>query len=73
VVRDVQRGLEQLFGPYATWKLPHQSKVAEKIAGLTGHETVIIMLPTGAGKSALFVLPALWKASGTNIIFGVDG
>jgi len=59
VVRDVQHGLEQLFEPHATWNLPHQSEVVEKIAGLTEHESLIIMLPTGAGKSALFMLLAL--------------
>jgi superfamily II DNA or RNA helicase len=67
-VQDMQRGLEQLVGPQAVWKIPEQGQAMEAIMDLTKGQTLIVVLPTGAGKSILFMLPTLLDDAGTNIV-----
>ena len=67
-VQDLQRGLEQLLGPQATWKIPEQGEAMEAIMNLTQQQQLMVVLPTGAGKSVLFMLPALLEEMGTNIV-----
>jgi superfamily II DNA helicase RecQ len=66
--QDIQRGLEQLVGPQAVWKIPEQGQAMEAIMNLTKGQTLMVVLPTGAGKSFLFMLPALLDDAGTNIV-----
>jgi superfamily II DNA helicase RecQ len=66
--RDIQHGLEQLLGPQARWKIPEQGEAMEAIMNLTKQQTLLVVLPTGAGKSILFMLPALLDDTGTNIV-----
>jgi len=40
----------------------------EQIMGLSGRESLIVVLPTGGGKSVLFILPGLIKEAGISIV-----
>ena len=65
--RDIQLGLERLLGSQARWKLPEQGDAMEAIMSLRDQQSLIVVLPTGSGKSILFLLPSLLE-NGTNIV-----
>ena len=68
VLEDIPRGLERLVGRLATWRMPEQGEAMEKIMAMQGEESLTVVLPTGAGKSVLFMLPALVEAWGTTVV-----
>lgn len=62
-------GLRRLLGEGATWRSDKQGEAARTILGPEGRdESVIMVLPTGAGKSVLFMLPAVMRDTGTSIV-----
>jgi superfamily II DNA helicase RecQ len=65
---DVEKGLRRLVGAHAVWKTEEQREAMEKIIRMGRRDTLIVVLPTGGGKSVLFMLPALLAAGGTSIV-----
>ena len=65
---EIQDGLQQLIGLNAAWKTKEQGEAMEQIMSLSGRESLIVVLPTGGGKSVLFMLPGLIKGAGTSIV-----
>ena len=68
MVSQIERGLRRLIGEHARWKTEEQGEAMEKVMSMTRRETLIVVLPTGGGKSVLFMLPALIESSGTSIV-----
>lgn len=61
-------GLRQLFGPEGTWRSEKQRASMDVIMGLRAGESMISILPTGAGKSVLFMVPAVLREGGISIV-----
>lgn len=66
--RRMVDGLRMLMGPTSTWRPGKQRECMEKILALQGEESAICVLPTGAGKSLLFMVPAIMRGGGTNVV-----
>ncbi len=66
--RELQDGLCRLLGPGATWRSVKQAECMRVIMGLADGQAAINVLPTGAGKSILFMLPAMLRDDGTSIV-----
>ncbi|KAK7582804.1 hypothetical protein V3481_012103 [Fusarium oxysporum f. sp. vasinfectum] len=65
---DMTEGLRALLGPKATWRSEKQAESMRAIMSLKTDQTAINVLPTGAGKSILFMLPAVMQLTGTSIV-----
>ncbi|SLM37315.1 Zinc finger, C2H2 [Lasallia pustulata] len=68
---ELQKGLERLLGNGASWRTVEQEQAMRKIVAKEAQEsqdTLIVVLPTGGGKSVLFMLPSLIGTSGTSIV-----
>ncbi len=65
---DMAAGLRKLLGPEATWRSDKQAECMRVIMGLSDGQSAINVLPTGAGKSILFMLPAVMPDGGTSIV-----
>lgn len=61
-------GLRSLLGVDVEWQSEKQAESMRTIMRLREGETAIIVLPTGAGKSILFMLPAILRDGGTSIV-----
>lgn len=61
-------GLRKLLGPNATWRSPKQEESMKTNMELLDGQSAINVLPTGAGKSILFMLPAVLADGGTSIV-----
>lgn len=61
-------GLRLLMGPASTWRPGKQRECMEKILALDGDQSAICVLPTGAGKSLLFMVLAIMRGGGTNVV-----
>ncbi|KAK7947162.1 uncharacterized protein PG986_011483 [Apiospora aurea] len=51
--------LKTLLGNGARWRSAEQEDAARRVLALKGNAVLIVVLPTGAGKSVLFLLPAV--------------
>jgi superfamily II DNA helicase RecQ len=67
-MEEISSGLKQLLGRTATWRIPEQGEAMAKVMMMQGNETLTVVLPTGAGKSVLFMLPALVEEWGTTVV-----
>ncbi|KAF3769392.1 P-loop containing nucleoside triphosphate hydrolase protein [Cryphonectria parasitica EP155] len=65
---EITAGLRTLLGPEAAWKFSEQAESMRTIMQLGPDGTAICVLPTGAGKSLLFMVPAVLADSGTSIV-----
>lgn len=65
---ELLSGLRTLLGPEANWKSSEQAECCRTILQLQGEQTAICILPTGAGKSLLFFVPAILGSGGINIV-----
>ena len=65
---EITCGLQALFGPSAAWRTVKQEECMRTILGLGRGQSAICVLPTGAGKSILFMLPAMLPRTGTSIV-----
>lgn len=65
---EVEITLPLLLGQGAQWRLPEQEQAIKRIVTMQDGETLITVLPTGACKSILFMLPALMRTTGTSIV-----
>jgi RAD3-like DEAD/DEAH box helicase len=67
---DVDAGLRRLFGPAAEWRSERQREIMVRIMGLQDNgyrsELLIVVLPTGGGKSVFFMLPAALDEDGAD-------
>ncbi|KAI3317262.1 hypothetical protein HD806DRAFT_492673 [Xylariaceae sp. AK1471] len=61
-------GLRKLLGPNARWKLPEQRESVVKVMAMGDGQVLIVVLPTGSGKSILFMLPAVAETAGTTVV-----
>lgn len=52
-------GLRRLLGSTASWKLLEQREYMQAILRSKGNEVSICVLPRGAGRSMLIILPAM--------------
>ncbi|ENH63564.1 hypothetical protein FOC1_g10000041, partial [Fusarium oxysporum f. sp. cubense race 1] len=52
----------------ATWRSDKQAECIQSIMALKADQTAINMLPTRAGKSILFMLPAIMQDTGISIV-----
>ncbi|KAH6661461.1 hypothetical protein F5X68DRAFT_178705 [Plectosphaerella plurivora] len=64
----LQTGLEVLLGAGAGWRSKKQGEAMRTIMGLRGDSSAIVVLPTGAGKSVLFMLPSVLRKGGSSIV-----
>jgi superfamily II DNA helicase RecQ len=66
---DIDAGLEKMFGTGARWKTAQQREGMEMIMALQddrlGSKLLILVLPTGGGKSVFFMLPSLVEDKGS--------
>jgi superfamily II DNA helicase RecQ len=60
----VNAGLRALLGANAGWRSAEQEEAMKRIMTLRGGSVLIVVLPTGGGKSILFMLPALPSTNG---------
>ena len=65
---EIVVGLRQLLGPTSRWRSIKQMESMKAIIALKDGETAISVLPTGAGKSILFMLPAVMRYTGTSVV-----
>ncbi|EXK25262.1 hypothetical protein FOMG_18058 [Fusarium oxysporum f. sp. melonis 26406] len=65
---EMTDGLRKLLGPKATWRSDKQAESMQSIMALKADQTAINVLPTGAGKSILFMLPAVMGDIGISIV-----
>lgn len=65
---DVMAGLKRLFGPDAMWQAPVQLEAFCTICDLRNDEAAICVLPTGLGKSVLYMLFAAIESPGTTVV-----
>ncbi|KAL9565571.1 hypothetical protein ACKAV7_009753, partial [Fusarium commune] len=65
---EIRDRLRKLLRPKATWRSDKQAESMRSIMTLKADQTAINMLPTGAGKSILFMLPAVMQDTGTSIM-----
>ncbi|KAF4421770.1 recQ family helicase [Fusarium austroafricanum] len=65
---EMTDGLQRLLGPNATWRSDKQAESMRSIMALKADQAAINVLPTGAGKSILFMLPAVMQDTGTSIV-----
>jgi len=56
-----------MLGPSASWKTDEQRRGMESIISVQAGQMLIVVLPTGGGKSIFFMLPSLLEW-GTNIV-----
>ncbi|KID81227.1 recQ family helicase [Metarhizium guizhouense ARSEF 977] len=68
VEEDMVNGLRRLYGPASTWKSVVQRECMQAILRMEGEKSMIGVLPTGAGKSVLFMVPSIMDYGGTNIV-----
>ncbi len=68
VEKRIVHGLRRLMGPTSTWKSTKQMECMRMIASLRGDRCGICVLPTGAGKSLLFMIPAVMDEGGTSVV-----
>ncbi|KJZ69995.1 hypothetical protein HIM_10606 [Hirsutella minnesotensis 3608] len=68
VERETMTGLRKLLGPEATWRSSKQEESMRTNMQLRNGQSSINVLPTGAGKSILFMLPAILRDGGTSIV-----
>ncbi|GJN70068.1 hypothetical protein PLICBS_004120 [Purpureocillium lilacinum] len=61
-------GLRKLLGPDATWRSEKQAECMRANMELLNGQSAINVLSTGAGKSILFMLPAMLADGGTSIV-----
>lgn len=61
-------GLRKLLGPDATWRSEKQAECMRTNMELLDGQSAINVLPTRAGKSILFMLPAMLADGGTSIV-----
>lgn len=65
---EMVQGLRRLLGSTATWKSIKQRESMQTILRLKREEAAICVLPPGAGKSILFMLPAVLAEGGTTVV-----
>ncbi|RYP57593.1 hypothetical protein DL771_011450 [Monosporascus sp. 5C6A] len=65
---DVDAGLRRLFGQEARWRSGEQRDGMAKIMALQGGQVLIVILPTGGGKSIFFMLPPAVERLGTTVM-----
>lgn len=69
IERQMADGLRMLMGPTSTWRSVKQRESMQAILSLHGEQSAICVLPTGAGKSLLFMVPAIMHdGGGTSIV-----
>lgn len=64
----VCEGLERLFGPDARCKSAYQEQALLAVIGADARTPLVIVQPTGAGKSVLFMLPSVLREAGKTIV-----
>ncbi|VTT58917.1 unnamed protein product, partial [Fusarium fujikuroi] len=64
---DMAQGLRTLLGPKATWRSEKQAESMRATMSRKTDQTAINVLPTGAGKSILFMVPVVMQLTGTSI------
>lgn len=65
---ELTAGLRAVLGPEATWRSEKQAESMRAIMQLGPKESMISVLPTGAGKSILFMVPAVMASTGMSIV-----
>ncbi|KXJ85269.1 hypothetical protein Micbo1qcDRAFT_186716 [Microdochium bolleyi] len=58
------RGLESFFGTGARWRTAEQEQAMARVMQMRGGSVLIVVLPTGGGKSLLFMVPAARGVNG---------
>jgi hypothetical protein len=62
----IQDALRQLFGPKATVRSREQGEALRRIA--KGYAETVIVMPTGSGKTLLFVLPTMLPGAEVTVV-----
>ena len=64
--RALQEAMDRFVGPGATFRSPQQREGL--LAVLQGESPLVVILPTGGGKSLLFMLPATLPDANTTVV-----
>ncbi|CAJ2504607.1 Uu.00g120010.m01.CDS01 [Anthostomella pinea] len=64
----IDDGLRTLLGINARWKTEEQRAAMAKVMAIKDGQALIVVLPTGGGKSILFMLPAVTEKTGTTVV-----
>ncbi|KAL0630387.1 hypothetical protein Q9L58_010766, partial [Maublancomyces gigas] len=65
---QISEGLKRLFGPDSSCKSADQKQALLAVLGAEAKTPLVIVQPTGAGKSLLFMLPAVLRGAGKTIV-----
>jgi superfamily II DNA helicase RecQ len=65
---EIQQELRRIIGEKAKWKMKEQDETMRQIMRIKERDTLMMILPTGGGKSVLFMLPALIASRGTSVV-----
>lgn len=65
---EIQQELRRIIGEKAKWKMKEQDETMRQIMRIKERDTLMMILPTGGGKSVLFMLPALISSRGTSVV-----
>jgi hypothetical protein len=63
---DALKAIKLLFGPSASFRSPHQKKALIKV--LQGANPLVVVLPTGGGKSVLYLGPTVLGDTRTTVV-----
>jgi Superfamily II DNA helicase len=66
VQSKIEKALQHLFGP--SGKLRNEKQEEGLLAIIEGKSPLFIILPTGAGKSVMFEIPALFQGAKSTIV-----
>ncbi len=66
VKEKIRLALRQLYGPTAKFRTKEQEDGVEAV--VAGISPLFLVLPTGAGKSVSFMVPAMFRDAGTTVV-----
>jgi superfamily II DNA helicase RecQ len=66
VKEKIRAALRQLYGPTAKFRTEEQEAAVEAV--VEGISPLFVILPTGAGKSLTFLIPAMFSDAGTTVV-----
>jgi len=62
----MNRAIQKSYGPTGKFRTSKQEQAVEAV--IEGVSPLIVVLPTGAGKSLSFMIPALLPDAGTTVV-----
>lgn len=64
----IDTGLRTIFGPTAVWRSLELRQAMEQVMAIRDQQALLVILPTGIGKSLLFMIPTMADRFSTDIV-----